>query len=201
MSHKTNHGGSRPGAGRKSAYSEPTKPLRIPESQVGRVLDFLEAYRRSQKTREGQVLPGEAIAHTISPLVFEAPTFSIPIMSHRIAAGFPSPADDYIEHGIDLNEHLILHREATYILRVSGWSMIGAGIHDGDEIIVDRAIAPQDHHIVVAVLDNQLTVKRLKKSGNIVRLVAENPEFPDILIGPEEELMIWGVVTRVLHKV
>jgi DNA polymerase V len=201
MNNKKSHGGFRPGAGRKSNYSEPTKPMRVPESQVGAVLDFLEAYRKKDEHKERQAAIHDGSASFIAPVVFEAPLYAIPVMSHRVAAGFPSPADDYIEHGIDLNEHLILHREATFILRVSGTSMIGAGIYDGDEIIVDRAIDPKDNHIVVAVVDNQLTVKRLRKSDKTVRLVAENPEYPDILIQPDEELLIWGVVTRVLHKV
>ena len=121
-------------------------------------------------------------------------------MSHCIPAGFPSPAEDHVEDRVDLNEHLILHREASFILRVSGWSMVGAGIHDGDEIIVDRAIEPNDGHVVVAVVDGELTVKRLRKSGKTVRLVAENPEYPDIEFIEGEELVVWGVVTRVLHK-
>ena len=201
MPNKKDHGGYRAGAGRKSTYNEPTKAMRIPESQLGNVLDFLAAYRQRKHNKERQVAANETTVILLSSVVFEAPLWNIPVMSHRVAAGFPSPADDYIEHGIDLNEHLIQHREATYILRISGWSMSGIGIYDGDEINVDRAIEPQDNHIVVAVLNNYLTVKRLKKLENQIRLVAENPEFPDILIKEEEELIIWGVVTRVLHKV
>ena len=131
----------------------------------------------------------------------DAPRHLFPVMSHHVPAGFPSPADDHAQDPIDLNEHLILHRAASFILRVSGWSMIGAGIHDGDEIIVDRAIDPVDGHVVVAVIDGELTIKRLKKLGNKIRLVAENPDYPDIEFLKGEELTIWGVVTRVLHKV
>ncbi len=124
-----------------------------------------------------------------------------PLMSSRIAAGFPSPADDYVEKALDLNTHLIQHREATFILRVSGWSMRDAGIFDGDEIIVDRAIPPTDGKIVVAAIRGELTVKRLRRVGNAFHLVAENPEFPPIALQEGEELCIWGVVTRVLHRV
>ncbi len=134
------------------------------------------------------------------PIATDAPGRLIPVMSHRVPAGFPSPADDYVQDRVDLNEHLILHREASFILRVSGWSMVGSGIFDGDEIIVDRAIEPQDGHVVVAVIDGELTVKRLKKTSGRIRLAAENPEYPDIEFAEGEELMIWGVVTRVLHK-
>ena len=126
---------------------------------------------------------------------------TLPLMVSRIAAGFPSPADDYVEKQIDLNTHLILHREATFILRVSGWSMRDAGIFDGDEIIVDRAITPVDGKIVVAAINGDLTVKRLRRIGGAVHLVAENPEFPPIVLQEGEELCIWGVVTRVLHRV
>ncbi len=186
-------GGRRAGAGRKpgtGTYAEPTKPIRVPESQVAVVLDYLASYRQKREN------PTAAI-----PLVSDAPRYTIPVMSHRVPAGFPSPADDYVQDRVDLNEHLILHRDASFILRVSGWSMVGAGIHDGDELIVDRAIEPVDGHVVVAVIDGELTVKRLRKSGKAVRLVAENPEYPDIEFLEGEELVIWGVVTRVLHKV
>ncbi len=126
---------------------------------------------------------------------------TLPLMVSRIAAGFPSPADDYVEKQIDLNTHLIQHREATFILRVTGWSMRDAGIFDGDEIIVDRAITPVDGKIVVAAINGDLTVKRLRRIGSAVHLVAENPEFPAIILQEGEELCIWGVVTRVLHRV
>ena len=126
---------------------------------------------------------------------------TLPFMVSRIAAGFPSPTDDYVEKQIDLNTHLIQHKEATFILRVSGWSMRDAGIFDGDEIIVDRAIIPVDGKIVVAAINGDLTVKRLRRIGSAVHLVAENPEFPVIILKEGEELCIWGVVTRVLHRV
>ncbi len=186
-------GGRREGAGRKpgtGTYAEPTKPIRVPESQVPVVLDYLASYRQKRE------VPSSAL-----PIVSDAPRHTIPVMSHRVPAGFPSPADDYVQDRVDLNEHLILHRDASFILRVSGWSMVGAGIHDGDELIVDRAIEPVDGHVVVAVVNGELTVKRLSKSGKTIRLVAENPEYPDIEFDEGEELVIWGVVTRVLHKV
>ncbi len=126
---------------------------------------------------------------------------TFPLMVSRIAAGFPSPADDYVEKQIDLNTHLIQHKEATFILRVTGWSMRDVGIFDGDEIIVDRAITPVDGKIVVAAIDGELTVKRLRQIGTAVHLVAENPDFPDIVLNEGQELCIWGVVTRVLHRV
>jgi DNA polymerase V len=194
----SNHGGKRSGAGRKAAYGEPTKQVRIPASQVPVVLDYLHALRRQQSITHQQV---SGLITRIRPMLMEAPRQTVPVMSHTIPAGFPSPADDYVEDRIDLNTHLIHHREATFILRVSGWSMINAGIHDGDEIIVDRALNAVHGNVVVAIINNELTVKRLHKTGDEIRLVPENPEFKDIIIGAEEELTIWGVVTRVLHKV
>lgn len=190
---KSKRGGYRPGAGRKTGtgtYTEPTKPIRVPESQVATVLDYLATYRQKRK-----------FSSTTFPIAADAPRNTIPVMSHRVPAGFPSPADDYVQDRVDLNEHLILHRDASFILRVSGWSMVGAGIHDGDELIVDRAIEPNDGHVVVAVINGELTVKRLRKTGKTVSLAAENPEYPDIEFNEDEELVIWGVVTRVLHKV
>ena len=190
---KSKRGGRREGAGRKPGYgpyAEPTKPIRVPESQVAVVLDYLATYRQKCE-----------FSSTTLPIAADAPRSTIPVMSHRVPAGFPSPADDYVQDRVDLNEHLILHRDASFILRVSGWSMVGAGIHDGDELIVDRAIEPNDGHVVVAVINGELTVKRLRKSGKAVRLMAENPEYPDIEFNEDEELVIWGVVTRVLHKV
>jgi len=127
------------------------------------------------------------------------PALRLPLFSYRIAAGFPSPANDYIEDRIDLNKHLIRHKEATFFLRVQGDSMLGAGIHDGDLLIVDRAITPIDGKIVIAALDGELTVKRLSVQGETVRLVPENPAYPVIEINGEQDLVIWGVVTNVIH--
>ena len=124
-------------------------------------------------------------------------------MAHSTSAGFPSPADDYIEDVLDLNRHLIAHghEEATYVLRVEGWSMIGAGIFDGDEVIVDRAKAPKENSVVVAVVNGDLSIKRLQFRKGLPVLVAENAHFTDREFKEGEELVIWGVVTRVLHKV
>lgn len=199
MSINLHHGGARPGAGRKSRYGEASKPVRVPESQLETVLRYLDAYKQSGIHRA--LLPGEAIKPDPSPVAWDTPLLRIPVMTYQVPAGFPSPADDYIEGAIDLNEHLILHREATFVLRVSGWSMRDSGIHDGDELIVDRSLTPVDGNVVIAVLDNELTCKRLRKTGTTVRLLADNPDYPEIVIGADQELTIWGVVTRVLHRV
>lgn len=122
------------------------------------------------------------------------------ICGWKVPAGFPSPAADHSQKRIDLNEHLIRNKEATFLFRVSGDSMIGAGIYEGDTLLVDRSIEPKHNSIVVAIIDNDFTVKRLYKRGGTVKLMAENLIYPPRVIKPEEELTIWGVVTFNLHK-
>lgn len=124
-------------------------------------------------------------------------------MSHAVRCGFPSPADDYIQDVLDLNRHLIVqgHEDSTFILRVEGHSMIKAGIHHGDEVMVDRALAPKHGVVVVAVVNGELTIKFLHFREGKPVLVAGNPHFADRIFAEGEELIIWGVVTRVLHRV
>ena len=116
-----------------------------------------------------------------------------------VAAGYPSPAQDYFDGRINLNEHLIKDVTSTYIIRVSGHSMEGAGISDGDELIVNRAAEPKDGSVVVAVLDGELTVKRLRITPTGVVLQAENPDYPDIRVPELAALEIWGTASVVLH--
>lgn len=117
-----------------------------------------------------------------------------------VVAGFPSPAADHTQKRIDLNEKLIRNKEATYLFRVKGDSMTGAGIYEGDALLVDRSIDPKHNNIVLAVLNNEFTVKRLYKRGGMVKLVAENPLYPAIVIKEADDLTVWGVVTFNLHK-
>lgn len=117
-----------------------------------------------------------------------------------VPAGYPSPAQDYFDGPVDLNEHLIKDKTSTFIVRVVGDSMEGAGISDGDELIVDRAAEPQDGSVVIAVLDGELTVKRLRITPQEVLLMPENPRYSPIRVA-ESELVIWGVVTYSLHHV
>ena len=123
-----------------------------------------------------------------------------PLFLSRIPAGFPSPADEYIETKLSLDEHLIQHEAATFFLRVKGDSMINAGIHDGDLLIVDRALTPQDGNIVIAVLDGELTLKRLLLRDPEIILMPENPKYPPITLNAERDLTLWGVVTNVVHS-
>jgi DNA polymerase V len=117
------------------------------------------------------------------------------LYTSRVPAGFPSPADDHLDDKLDLNLHLIRRPAATFFVRANGESMKEAGIFDGDLLIVDRAIAPQASDIVIAVIDGELTVKRLKKVQGTWALTAENREFPDIHLG-EAGCEVWGVVTH-----
>jgi DNA polymerase V len=129
-------------------------------------------------------------------------SIQVPVLLWKVPAGFPSPAGDYAAGPINLNDYLIHHPEATFLLRVSGHSMQGAGIFDGDEILVDRALTPSDGRIVVASVNGELTVKRLRlQQGRPPILLPENPNFPPIVLREGEECQIWGVVTRVLHQV
>lgn len=124
----------------------------------------------------------------------------LPMYLAKIAAGFPSPADDFLDKRLDLNEHLVQHPAATFFVRVHGDSMIQAGIHSGDILIVDRALEPADRKIVVAVINGELTVKRLRKRKDKLFLAAENPDYRDLEITTETDFEIWGVVIHVIHS-
>jgi DNA polymerase V len=132
-------------------------------------------------------------------LVDSPPKLEILLFSDRVPAGFPSPADDHIEGRLDLNEHLVSRPAATFFVRASGESMRDAGIYDGDLLIIDRSVTPQPDDIVIAILDGELTVKRLKKVGGQWHLAAENKDYPSIPIG-EGDCAFWGVVTHSIRQ-
>ncbi len=128
----------------------------------------------------------------------------LPVVASPVQAGFPSPAEDYIEGSLDLNRHLVRHPAATFIVRVAGESMTGAGIYPGDLLVVDRSLEPRDGLVVIAVVDGDLTVKRLKGKPGNWRLVAEHPDYPSIPMprgedGDGETSAIWGVVTNAVR--
>lgn len=124
-----------------------------------------------------------------------------PLFLSRIEAGFPSPADDYVEASLDLNEHLVQHEASTFFLRVAGGSMRKAGIHDGDLLVVDRSVEPEDGSVVVAALDGDLTVKRYRRHDGQPYLVPESASHDPIPIREGQELVVWGVVQHVIHEV
>ena len=125
----------------------------------------------------------------------------IPVAPVAVPAGYPSPSQDYFSSELDLNEHLIKDKTSTFIVRVAGDSMEPAGISDGDEIIVNRALAPKDGSVVVAILDDELTVKRLRITRAGIILQSDNPDYPPIRVPELSDLRIWGVVTWCLHHV
>lgn len=128
------------------------------------------------------------------------PPMRLTLFSGSVHAGFPSPAADYAQSKIDLHAHLLLNENASYLFRVRGESMTGIGIYDGDTLIVDRSISPMHNQIVLAVIDDEFTVKRLYRRGQVVQLLAENPAFAPITFKDGQQLTIWGVVTFNLHR-
>jgi len=137
--------------------------------------------------------------HPPAPAMPEPPLLLIPLMGVSVSAGFPSPAEDWAEERVDLNVRYVQHAEATFYFTVSGDSMVSPiaehSIPDGATLIVDRALSAKHGDIVVAVIDNDFTVKRLYCRNKRLALLAENPAYPPIVLGEEQELSIWGVVT------
>lgn len=169
-------GGKRRGAGRpkgSNQWGESTKALRIPVSRINSVMAFLETHQAAS---------------------------TIPLYSCHVRAGFPSPADDFIEARLDLNAYLIKHPAATFFVIASGDSMTGAGIQSGDMLIVDRSIKATHGKIVIAAIEGELTVKRLSSENHRLQLLPSNPNYSAIDITEENELVIWGVVTHVIHE-
>ena len=185
---KSNHGGSREGAGRKANYDEPTKVIRVPQSRVIEIKNYL-------------VKSKEAWFNDIASITLVDPSISmhIPLASEKVAAGFPSPAQDYVDKTLDMNEHLIKNEAATFVVKVASLSMRDAGIEIDDELIVDRSIEAKHEDIVIALIDDEFTVKRLMIEGDHNHwLKAENPEYSDIHLKDGQEMVIWGVVTFVI---
>jgi len=126
--------------------------------------------------------------------------FRIPLLNDSVSAGFPSPADDYTEENIDLNEHLISNPFSTFFLRVKGESMINAGIKDKDLIIVDKSLIAKPGDIVIAMIDGEFTIKRLSIKNDELYLKAENHNYPDFSFKNHIDVQIWGVVIYSIHS-
>lgn len=122
-----------------------------------------------------------------------------PLFMGKVPAGFPSPAEDYVEGALDLNTYLVRHPAATFFVRVTGDSMINAGIHPDDLLIVDRSLEPADRKVVIAVVNGDLTVKRFRRRGGKVFLEAENEAYAPMEMTGEMNFEVWGVVTSVIH--
>ena len=167
-------GGVRKGAGRpkgQGKYGEKTKAIRVPISK------------------------SRYISEIVSKGLYE-----IPLYGNKVAAGFPSPADDYLEEKIDINQYLIRHPASTFLVRASGESMINAGIFPNDILVVDRSLKAENGKVVIAAIDGELTVKRYRENGGKITLEAENEKYENITFKKKSEAYIWGVVTNVIHK-
>lgn len=128
------------------------------------------------------------------------PSGQYPLLARAVPAGFPSPADDYVAGCISLDDYLVQHKEATFFLKVAGDSMRGLAIFDGDLLVVDRALQAKHESVVIAVLENEFTVKQLLHTPSGYVLHAAHPAYPDILVKPEQALTIWGVVRWTIHR-
>lgn len=137
-----------------------------------------------------------------NPLTFYNASVSceveIPLVFSEVSAGFPSPADDFLDLNIDLNKHLVKNHYTTFFVKVSGNSMQDVGINDGDILIVDKSLDPANNKIAVCYIDGEFTVKRIKVEKDCVWLVAENPDYKPIKVTDENELIIWGIVINVI---
>ena len=145
---------------------------------------------KKQITDEVEILSPEKVSQLDLPLFLES-----------VSAGFPSPADDYLEGKLDLNDHLVRNPAATFFVRVTGDSMVDAGMYSGDILVVDRSIEPKNNNIIIAVLDGELTVKRLNITKDKIQLMPENSQYTPINITEEMHFEVWGVVTTVIHSV
>ncbi len=167
-------GGKRLGAGRPKGQGkfgkEATKIVRLPQNLMPEILNFVGVGG-----------------------------YKLPLFASKVSAGFPSPADDFIEGAIDLNRHLVKHPTATFLLRVSGDSMIDAGINPDDILVVDRSLTPVSGKIVIAIVDDNLTVKRLLHKKDKILLMPENKKYEPIELKEGSEMSIWGVVTNVIR--
>jgi len=126
---------------------------------------------------------------------------AVQLFDTGISAGFPSPAEDFQEHRLSLDEELVKNKDTTFYARVSGQSMIGAGLDDNDLLVIDRSLEPTNNKIAVCFLDGEFTVKRLRVSDGEVWLQPENPDYPIINITADNNFLIWGIVTNVIKKV
>lgn len=180
MTAEMKHGGARAGAGRRPGI--PTRAVRLP-------IPIADLARKLAAAKRGGDIAAVIDVEARSAL-------RVPMMAWSAAAGFPSPAEDYVDRSLDFNELPIEHPAATFAIRIEGESMTGAGIFPGDIAVVDRARTPVNGNIVLALLDGAFTVKRYRLKNGVVWLQAENPAFPDMSIGDGQALEVWGVITR-----
>lgn len=187
VSEPKKHGGRREGAGRKPKPNQVTKVIRVPEARIPDIKALLRSKPIQHEIQNIRQL--DRVTH-----------IEIPLATERVQAGFPSPAQDYIDKKLDLNEHLIKNETATFIVRVNSQSMLNVGIDVNDELIVDRSIEAKHRDIVIALVDNEFTVKRLIMDALGCWLKAENEDYPDIHPLEGQQFEIWGVVTKLIKN-
>jgi len=159
------------------------------------VLPFIKLCRIKESMKETKAIPINA---AIQP--GDTPREALPLYLSPVVAGFPSPAEDYLDRKLDLHEHLVKNHAATFFLRACGDSMIKAGIMDGDLLVVDRSLKPGNGSVVIAAVAGELTVKYLAIKNDRVLLVPANDQYPELDISKQEDTVIWGVVTYAIHK-
>lgn len=185
-------GGARPGAGRKSG--DPTTVLRVPASQAEPIRDFLSALNRKRlHAAQDNVVE-------LTELAPDSGTVSLPLYTTKVAAGFPSPADDHVERRLNPSAYLVDNDTATFFVRVKGDSMMDAGIFEDDVLVIDRSRVPQVGDIVLAMLDGEFTVKTLGRGKSGARLIPANKHYPVIEVQEGQSFEVWGVVTGSMRK-
>jgi DNA polymerase V len=164
---------------------------RVANSKIYSILMSVEKTKRSSKMRTdvNQKEKVKATAGNVAPL------------ASPVCVGFPSPAHDSADHRLDLNKFLVLHPSATFFVRAEGNSMTMAGIHPGDILVVDRALKPEDNRVVIAILDGEFFIKRLRLMKRKAYLLADNPGYKPIVINQEQDFEVWGVATWVIHRI
>lgn len=189
-------GGKRPGAGRppgSGKYGEPTKAVRLPMSLADQVTEILESWHARGKSPQLELeikRIGQPLADSLTRL---------PVYLEAVAAGSPTPVTDYVDEELDLYHHLTQHPDQTFCVRVNGDSMIDAGIHPQDLLIVDAALEPKHGSVVIAVVNGEVTVKRLQWKEDYLFLVPENPHYQPLEITEDMNFQVLGVVTNVIH--
>lgn len=199
---KKRHGGKRSGSGRPKGtgkYGEPTKAIRVPEGSIAHIKSFLENdYDETTTVPINDTSKINSASNVTILASMKTQTTddqqSFPLFSSKVAAGLPAYANDDLDDSIDLNDYLVQKPNSTFMLKVQGMSMRDSGILPDDILIVDRSERATHNKIVIAALDGELTVKRLYRRGDIVKLLPDNPDYPEIIIQKEAQLIIWGVV-------
>ena len=190
------HGGRRLGAGRKpgNSMAQPTTVIRVPVNIAEIIKNFVSTLK-GKHSLQGQTCVVDLIKFTQAKQ-----RIILPLYTSKVAAGFPSPADDYVEQQLNPNDYLVENNTTTFFVRVKGDSMIEAGIFDNDVLVIDRSKTQQTGDIVLAVLDGEFTVKTLDWSKKNVELIPANQHYPVIEVKKGQSLEIWGVVTGSMRK-